>query len=389
MMLTQRKAMAIDWDKVLEIDSHIYSSFDPEARKKHFWKTLEEVFKSRPNLDKDISPCDFLFVKSMRRADYDWLFESIAQECLRSKRLLDIYRIYTGKLRPYPLLLVLKYFPLFFSMLSHGFHKAVYLFVKAVGYLEVLERVGKFYPHQNLVVFADMQPIDNLLVQAARLRNQKTVTLQHGLYVDYSEKPNINVVNYKNMVSEYFLAWGAATGELINNYHSGAKVVLCGKPMKEPALQDEQGDYFTVLFDQNAFRSYNAEMLRIAYDLAKKTKLKVNVRFHPRNNPASYRVRQDSTYTGLSWEGSRFILAHTTSMIHEIMRFGVPVFKYDTEIPCADVPCELKFKSVDDLRGLVAGIRNAEFDFEEVAGRYICSVGDESLFRYRDFFSRV
>lgn len=388
-MLTQMDVMKIDWGKVLEIDSHIYSSLEPEARKKHFRKTLEEVFKSRPNLEKRREPCDFLFVKSMRRDDYDWLFESIAQECLRPKKLVDIHRVYTGKLRPFPLLLVLKYLPMFFGMLSHGFFKAVYLFVKAICYLEILERIGKFYPHENLVVFADMQPIDNLLVQAARLRNRKTVTLQHGLYVDYSEKPNINVVNYKNMVSEYFLAWGAATGELINSYHSSAKIVLCGKPMREPLRHESQGDYFTVLFDQNAFRSYNAEMLRIAYDLARKTKLKVNIRFHPRNNPAGYRIRPDSTCTGLSWEGSRFILAHTTSMIHEIMRFGIPVFKFDTDVPCASVPDNLKFKTVDDLWKMVVKIRDASFDFEEVAGRYICSVGDESLFKYRDFFSRI
>lgn len=252
-----------------------------------------------------------------------------------------------------------------------------------ISYLEVNTKINKYINYKKLVVFSDMQSIENLLVQYAKLNELLTITMQHGLYIDYTEYENINSINYRNQVSDYFLSWGDDTSELISKWNPETKFFLCGKPIKKEKMRNEESDYFTLLFDQNLLISYNREMLQIAYKIAEKLKLRVNIRFHPRNNPLSYRIRKSQVYINKDIYESKFIIAHTTSLIHELLRQDVLVFKYDSKIPAITIPESLKFKDDKELLKKMDSLKDDKIPVE----KYIKYIDKESLDKYNEFFT--
>lgn len=378
----------VNWSTVLEIDLHIYNSTDLRGRFKCLGSALRSVFKQRPNLDKQRFSSDFLFFKSMKRADYDALFESITACCGQSAQSIDLVNVPSALPRLYPLIIATKYFPTLLRLTSTNILKSLYLMTRAIHYLEIAERINTQYNYKNLVVFADMQPCDNLLAQLAKLSGHSTTTLQHGLYIDYTRYPNINTVNYKNTVCEHFLAWGNSTKKLISKYHPETNIVICGKPTTPKTSNAKKANYLTVLFDQNLLRSYNKEMLKIAYEVQDKYGFLVNIRFHPRNNPKQYRIRK-TTLLNQDLNASTLIIAHTTSLIHEIMRQGKAVYKYKTEIPSIDVPEEVLFESADELMKKFQNQDSGMQNFAELATEYIQSTDQQSSQEYQRFFSSL
>lgn len=376
----------IDWEKVLEIDKHIYRSYSGKVIVELFFKSLLKLIFRRPTINTDKVAVDFLFVKVMQRQDYDAYFNQVTNVCPEKKCVIDIKYENTFYPRVTPFIVFFKYLSLVISLRDTKVYRSIYLLPVLLQYLEVYDRVNQSVDYKNLVVFSDMQPIENLLVQSARLNDITTVTMQHGLYIDYTRFDNINTVNYKNQVAEYFLAWGASTKELIHQWQPSTKIVICGKPLKEMSRLSKQEDYFTVLFDQNLLREYNREMLVIAYDLQKATGLNVNVRFHPRNNPAFYPIRKNVTYINKEIEESKFILAHTTSMIHEIIRLGRPVFKFKSIIPSLPLPENLIFSTAHELRDIIANADLEENACKAIGKEFILYINDESLKKYREFF---
>lgn len=376
----------VDWEKVLKIDKHIYRSLPTKEIVSLFFKSLVSLVVRRPTIDSKKVVVDFLFVKVMQRHDYDDYFNQVTNVCPEKKHVVNIKYERVLFPRALPFIILFRYFPLIIFLLDRKVCRSIYLLPVVLQYLEVFDTINKSVDYKNLIVFSDMQSIENLLVQSARLSNITTVTMQHGLYIDYTRFENLNSINYKNQVAEYFLAWGNSTKELIHYWQSSTKIVICGKPLYKLARLNKKKDYFTILFDQNLLRKYNREMLIIAYDLQKSIGLNVNVRFHPRNNPASYRISKGVTSINKEVEGSKFILAHTTSMIHEIIRLGTPVFKYKSTIPSLPLPDNLIFSTADELIDIITKDDMDEYDCEEIGKEFILYIGDESLGKYREFF---
>jgi hypothetical protein len=133
-------------------------------------------------------------------------------------------------------------------------------------------------------------------------------------------------------------------------------------------------------------RKYNRKMLKIAYDVNKTTGLKVNIRFHPRNNPGSYRIRKSVTCFNKAIEGSVFVIAHTTSLIHELLRLGILVYKYKSIIPSLPVPQNLIFSTSDELREIIAHTVMDADVCKDVGKEFILYTNGESLRKYREFF---
>lgn len=387
-MFKRSASRQINWSTVLEIDLHVYESADFKGRLKCLGSALKAVFKQRPNLDKQQYSSEFLFFKSMKRADYDTLFEAVTACCKQPTQSIDLISVPSALPRIYPLTIITKHLPTLLRLASANLLKSLYLIARATYYLEVAERINAQYSYTNLVVFADMQPCDNLLSQLARLAGHNTITLQHGLYIDYTRFPNINMVNYKNTVCEYFLAWGNSTKKLITKYHPKTKIVICGKPTIHKTLNTEPANYLTVLFDQNLLKSYNKDMLRIAYEIQDKHGLVVNLRLHPRNNPKQYRIRK-TTLLNQDLSASAVIIAHTTSLIHEIMRQGKAVYKYKSEIPSIDVPTEVLFETAEELMSKLKSQESETQDFAKLATEYIQSTDQQSLLEYQRFFSNL
>jgi len=380
----------INWDLVLYIEAAIYNTMPKSERLRHTLKTISSLFLKHPNIDRKTTiETEFLFFKSMKRDDYDSLFNSIYQNCPYSRNQLDLEWKRSTRMRLRPLYTTFKYLPAVKIIFTRKLLKSIYLAACAIRHIEVAELIFTRHKFKNLVVFADMQPCDNLISQLANLSGITTTTLQHGLYIDYSEQPNINVANYKNSVCTNFLAWGSSTKNLIKKYHPEKNIIVCGKPIEDTkSITDtKEGDYLSVIFDQNLFKQQNQEMLKCAYYIQEQLGIKINIRLHPRNNPRSYRIRK-STTTNESIENSRYIIGHTSSLIHEVMRQGKIVFKYHSKTPCISMPDELLFETPEALLSKIQNSSNSPPP-QEIACEHITAIGRESLEQYRKAFECI
>lgn len=244
----------------------------------------------------------------------------------------------------------------------------------------------KTYNIDVLTTHADMQPIENYLIQYFKSKNKITITLQHGLYIDYSKNKNKNEVNYKNVISDFFLAWGNETKELIQKYHPNCKIILCGNPIMQINSMMKNNNFFGIVFDQELLKNYNKEILQIGQELAKELNMKIVLKLHPQNNIDDYMI--DKTLViDKKIEESMFVIGHTTTMLYTLMRCGMAVFKFHTEVPSNKIGDVFLFLSLEDLKDKILNIKNTNYVNE---GKYYLEhIGDDSLVCYKTFYKEL
>jgi len=325
----------------------------------------------------------YYFLKSMGRADYDMLFYKIIDCCQLQKVSYDI----TESLSGFSIVQLINIFiciPFIFRVYRKNIIHWIFMYLNLVK-IYSQTRMLTSIKDAHLVVFADMQPLDNLAVQYASMIKNDTTTLQHGLYVDYENLVNVNAANYLNADAVNFLAWGEDTATLIRKYHPKKKIFLCGKPTLSIPADMTEGKYFTVVFDQNIFFNFNIELLIIAYQLSNSLGLKVNLRLHPNNRLKWFKLEPENTLIDQSIWSSRFILGHTSSLIYECMRVGIPAFRYATSAPALTTPASIEFKDFSQLLNLIKKIPFSPT--EEMAHWYISEIGEQSIFEYLKYFN--
>jgi hypothetical protein len=252
--------------------------------------------------------------------------------------------------------------------------------------------VGKLFSNHfsRLVLFGDMQSAENLAVQLARIFGVKTATMQHGLYVDYGSYNTINVVNYLNHNSDYFLAWGAETKSLIEKYRADAQVVICGNPTlanDETMFSSAEvtGEYILVVLDQVIFKEQNLAMLECVSEYASRSNTPVAVRCHPSDNKENYFTKVPGLLdTGVVSE-AKFVVGHTTTLLFEILAKGIPTVQFVSDIPRINLPAELQFNDVESLTKVELDSQN----FVEHSKHYVATCGEQAEMQYRSFFSET
>lgn len=385
-MLNKSKLLMLDWQKIFDIDFYIYKDIKKRNKVLFICKTLIKLFFLKLRIPNRINT-DFIFYKSMIRKDYDSLFNQIVDQCSYKKESVNLKYSKGFNINIFFVFLRYKFLVRF---LKEKYNiNSIYFILKLYQYIQLLEYFEKNFEFNQMVVFADMQPTDNMLVQYNKLKGIKTITLQHGLYVDYDKYNNINIVNYRNIVSDYFLAWGSETKELVEKYHGNlVKVIICGKPsLQIENLKVDYSDikYFTILFDQNMFQEYNKELLKVGYLISKELNLMINIKFHPNNNKSDYNVNFDMVFKEeMPIDSSRFILGHTTTMIYEMLRVGHKVFKLASDVPCNKAPFNIVFTHANDL------IKKVNNNIPELTRKYfIEDIGTDSLIKYKKFFEVI
>jgi hypothetical protein len=379
------KLKKIDWNQVTALDSFVLH--DAKIPKRTFAKhRLKASLFTRINIS-DGGEYEYLCFRSLERSDYKNLFELIVDTIDSPKVVVQDFTE-TGLWPNWQVILnILLNWQILFLVRAPSIAEKLYLYTRLCAYIVVLKKIRKI-SFNKLVLFADMQPIDNLLAQY--YQHKTTVTLQHGLYVDYADSDTINTINYSNQPSHYFLAWGEDTKNLITLYHPDRKVVICGKPnindapaIRKPAAKP----YFTVIFDQNMFHEYNLRLLDIAYRFAADNEMWINLRLHPWNNPKWYRIDENVVLSEQVLENSTFVIGHTTSMIYELLRMNVPAYKLKSDEFALDTPENLIFTDADEL--LKIHEANSNTDFRQTGMNYIAFCGQGSLDRYGQFFASL
>jgi hypothetical protein len=378
----------IDINKVLYADLYwLHENFmdkDIYYKKRCLKRWYIDFIYSDFNIDttKDIHTLCF---RSLVRDDYKVLFHSITANINENKLLIEDYKIKNERLNieasrflstnQWVLKLIKADCPI----------TKVCLYIKFCSYLFVLEKI-KNINFKRLVLFADMQPVENLLAQYFRMQNIETVTLQHGLYVEYKDMDTINVINYKHCVSEFFLAWGNNTKLLIEKYCPDTKAIICGKPKILMANNNHnvevKNSFCLIVLDQNIFDKQNFEMIQCVKE--SNIELDIYVKFHPSNNKKAYYERFDWIKEGGELINSELVVGHTTTVIYEALALRLNVLKYTTEIPSLHLPCELEFKTVSDFNAK----RNINISLDEISSQYINCIDEKSMEIYSLFFNK-
>ena len=374
---------SLDWSKVLEFYLHWYNGF---PRMKKIVSPLAPLFHlitKACDLPLQIDT-DILFFRTLHRPDYDNLFAAIVGACHKRKQIVELrYRWKAGVLG---LWRGVRCYRSLRSLLQWDLPGSLYVYLQYVRCLEILDRITG-YRAVRLVLFADMQPIENMVSQIFSRRGCETVTLQHALFVDYGDVASIRSLNYRNIVSHWFLAWGEETRQLVERYHKNAvRVAICGKPIlavdRRDAAVNVNERFFSLVLDYDDLAEYNATLLLIGNEISQRLGLPAHIRFHPWGDANRYTIPPGMQQSRGSIECSEFVIGHTSSLLFDLMRIGLPVFHLASPVPRIPIADVVVFHTADDL----AEKLGHHFDFPTIATSAIACTGEESLRRYMEFF---
>lgn len=389
----------VDFIKFQQPDYFFLKSLDEKELLKIRDKWLNDLFRFECVLPPGRN-VDFLFFRSLARADYSALVNSIVGEVDKDYNVVvasdynktksyinfEISSLFTDNI-----------YLLEFMIGERPLEKHC-LYIRLVHYLYIIRKLFAYEP-EVLVTFADMQPVENLAVQLFKLAGLKTVTLQHGLYVDYGAMDTVNIVNYKNHVADSFLAWGCNTHDLIKKYHPESKVYNCGKPqifglpaIKELPKTRQKASDILVVTDQKIFDDQNLAMLDAVCSLAEVIGCKVYVRFHPSNDKKLYKLKFPQLIELKFIKQNFLVVGHTTSMIYEAFTVGYPTMRYASDIPSLALKRENQFISKEELLGRIKSVA----DFEKFSGcqsmeknEFIEATGERSLALYKKALIKI
>ncbi|HEO8419442.1 TPA: hypothetical protein VBX77_001411 [Yersinia enterocolitica] len=327
---------------------------------------------------------DFLFLSTTNRDDHNKLFNHIYEQCNFNKEKITFKKKYRLKLNFFLKIITNK------ELINSIDDKYSNLsrFIIYLQILNLLEIVKEFKSLKcnYLIVYSDVQPIEDILVQFAKFRNIKTVSLQHGLYIEYKEYPNLNMLNYLYLKSDFFLSWGKETAQLIKKYNENIQTINCGKPIEKMEIGLRQKEnHITIIFDQPMFSSYNKILLEIGLEMAYMNDYKILLKLHPTDKIENYSIDNNKIVDDRLIERSQYILGHTSTMIYELLVKGLQVYKLKSDIPSNKLPVELTFSSINELKEIIKG----EHDFINIGSKYIEYIDNDSLKRYREFFEKL
>lgn len=385
------REMKIDIDQVLYYDRYEIKDKSEEDLRVCLRSYLKNLLNCKISVPA-VTKTGTLFFRSLVRDDYKVLFHDIA-ETLQNNDIVFVedYLSFSQGFNIEASEVLIKLHPMYYAFSASSPLERSCLYVRLCYYFLVLKSIARI-DFKNLVLFSDMQPVEDFISQYVQKYDKRTISLQHGLYVDYGNYDTINKINYLHQPSRYFLAWGENTASLISRHHPSTQVTLCGKPrisaMSEvdaSSVADHGQSYFTVVLDQSIFDEYNFKLLRIMSSFSAKNGMVMNVKFHPYNKKIKYNHLKIQYVEGLPLRNSQFVVGHTSSLIYEVMCYGVPVYKFRSDIPCLATPEEISFDSLVELENSLA----VDHDFLEISRQYISHFGPQSLERYREFFKSI
>lgn len=373
----------IDWSKVL-----LSQSLLP---KQSLWgrligtlRSVASAFYRRSIPRVEVDSGAILCLKSMERSDYDELWAKVLESIPCKTQEVEIAWPRGFSLDP---IRRLRHLGCAWSAAKCqlGVLERIKGTVLCLYYLNAIAAFRGNLP-KRVLVLAEMQPGENVLVQYFNARGVPTVTLQHGLYIDYGDQHTVNRLNYEASCARVFLAWGEETGELIQKYNPDAKIVVCGAPQIDGLIDEQEPDCIYVVFDADINLDENRILLEIGKRVGKEAGYEVVVCLHPRNRHAYYDF-SGCTFRPPEDNYSRkgLVIGHTTTQLIKLARYGKRVYKLRSAEPCNQmIPEAVQFSAYEELVDKMEQLKYPT----EWAKVHIAYMGEESLRHYTAFFDK-
>jgi hypothetical protein len=376
-----------DLDRVLAIDRFVIAGMTQEQRRARREVWLRDLIYGDFALPA-VADGDVVFFRSLVRDDYRQSFHAVIDASgVENPVVIEDYqaRSRPARLNPETSRFLLENHGLFDAIVEPDGLVRALLFQRLALYQYIRSHFGAVRP-RAVVFFADMQPVEYLLARHFRSLGVPTVTLQHGLYVEYGDYDTINRINYLHQPSDYFLSWGPDTSALIARHQPDTRIVECGKPVIFSADPPDGAapaprPYIALLLDQKPFHAQNEAMIEIARAHALKANMDVVARFHPSLPKAEILKKYPGLREQLHFSDAALVIGHTTSMIYEALALGCRVMRYASDIPAIALPETAEFTTLAELE---AGLALPQP--EGLWRRYFTAIGDPALKRYRAFF---
>lgn len=334
---------------------------------------------------------DVCFLRTMSRDDYKDLFHSIIEASnLQDYLILEDFISLSARMNVHALHYLNNHRKAAITRLQdlpykHE-HKAL-LAVRLIYYAYIVDNMER-YKFSSLVSFSDMQPIECLAAIYYNKKNVTTVTLQHGLYIEYNDVDTVNVINYKNQPSHYFLAWGEDTKKLIEKYNDNSNVILCGKPNihKSPIKEIDFNEInILIICDQEINQEANFNLIRVIETACSHTGWKFEVRFHPQNNKALY----NKTLGKLSEAKEAFydydiVVGISSSMLYELSECGHRVFQFACSVNTIALDEALRFSTKKELIDKMKSHKE-----KTTASNLFHAISKNSKLLYKQFFNTL
>ena len=179
----------MDIKKVLDIPNWYWNELTFTRRLFMDFLPFKLLFRKYPNITVQSKFC---FIYSMKRQDYMDDLMKVYHQAPENKSMLYLqiekglnFKILILLLNREHLINVFKEFK------TASFNQKIFLWLYYLQLLQLNEIVNN-WNIEFLITHADMQPIENYITQVFNERNIDTITLQHGLYIDYSNLKNKN-----------------------------------------------------------------------------------------------------------------------------------------------------------------------------------------------------
>jgi len=155
--------------------------------------------------------------------------------------------------------------------------------------------------NENVLYFAEMQLIENFIVQLAKNEGFDTIGLQHGFYAEDTDEVTLNQINYQNISVNTLLVWGQKTADLITKYNESVKTKIVGRPtthfLDKTKLRQNEGCYTSVLciLDAEEFSETNINLITFAELFSKSLSIPIIAKCHPISRH-KYPLNKDQLY---------------------------------------------------------------------------------------------
>lgn len=221
------------------------------------------------------------------------------------------------------------------------------------------------------IVYSELTPDENYIVQRFTQNGIPTATMQHGTFVHSENKEDTTGIQLRSSISTYFLAWNRFTYDMaIDEGMDKNKIKVLGIPKfitgQQVRVQSKyEGTVFGVILNGYTpqFHKENIRLLKCAMETAQQKGFKFIIRYHPDMKGDEYSEYYDSEWASVAdnkisiseYVGDvAFTLVSNSSVFVELIYLMHPVYRLEGE--ANDIYSRIsynRFKGTEDLLKMI------------------------------------